>query len=201
MKKRTSAGQRKFSRMISAAAICLLLASFSINAATLAEYRNNVQTARELSGELRDYFAASENLEAVDADYEKEKLAELRRVLPISEKIEWQGATLETGNEWLTVELAAYSEENNLSKRVEILTGIGERLAALEEKLAELENSNVSSRTKDEDKQKLAEILRREEYQKPEQKQESIVQKWWRELLDWFAGAFPQPQISESTLR
>jgi hypothetical protein len=199
MKKRTSAGQKKFSRrLISAAALCLLLASFTINAATLAEYQKNVQSAHEFTIELRDYVEATENPNEIDSAYEKQILAEIRRVLPVTEKIEWQGATIETGNEWLDAELAACARENNLPDRVEVLTAIGERLEALEEKLAELENPNVSNRTKDEDKQKLAEILRREEYQKPEQKQESRLQTWWNELLDWFADAFPKPKISES---
>jgi predicted transcriptional regulator len=199
VKNRTSDGQKKFSRrLISGAAFSLLLASFSINAATVPEYQKNVRTARELTIELRDYLDASENLDQIDAAYEKSRLAEIRRALPVSEKIEWQEATIETGNEWINAELTVYAGENNLPKRIEVLTAIGERLAALEEKLAELENPNISNRTKDEDKQKLAEILRREEYQKPEQKQESLVQKWWQQLLDWFADAFPKPKISEN---
>jgi predicted transcriptional regulator len=199
VKNRPSDGQKKFSRrLISGAAFSLLLASFSINAATVPEYQKNVRTARELTIELRDYLDASENLDQIDAAYEKSRLAEIRRALPVSEKIEWQEATIETGNEWINAELTVYAGENNLPKRIEVLTAIGERLAALEEKLAELENPNISNRTKDEDKQKLAEILRREEYQKPEQKQESLVQKWWQQLLDWFADAFPKPKISEN---
>ncbi|HEX8638323.1 MAG TPA: DUF4129 domain-containing protein, partial [Pyrinomonadaceae bacterium] len=68
-----------------------------------------------------------------------------------------------------------------------------------EEKLAELENATAADRTKDEDKQKLAEILRREEYQKPEQKEESLAQRWWRAFTDWLAEVFPRPKLADNS--
>lgn len=178
--------------------ILLLLSAFSISAATLAEYQKNVRTARELTAELADYIDDTENFAVIDAEYEKELVGGIRRALPVTEKIEWQGGEIETGNEWLDGELAVYAGEKDLTKRVEILTAIGERLGTLEEKLAELENA-TANRTKDEDKQKLAEILRRAEYQKPEQKEESLAQRWWRAFTDWLAEIFPRPKISETS--
>jgi hypothetical protein len=177
--------------------ISLLLSMFSINAAPLAEHQKNVQTARALTAELSDYIDETETFDDIDAEYEKEIIAKIRGALPAAEKIEWQGATIENGNEWLAAELTIYANEKNLTKRSEILDSIGERLGALEEKLVELENAVAADRTKDEDKQKLAEILRRAEYQKPEPKQESLFQRWWQAFTDWLAGVFPRPKISE----
>lgn len=179
--------------------LLILILAFSINAVTFGEYRKNVQTARELNAELTDYISETEDFVDIDAEYEKKMVGEIRRALPLTEKIEWQGAPIETANEWLDAELAVYVDEKDLTKRGEILTAIDERLGALEEKLAELENAVAAERTKDEDKQKLAEILRREEYQKPEQKQESLMQRWWRAFTDWLAEVFPRPQISETS--
>lgn len=179
--------------------ILLLLSMFSISAAPVAEYQKNVRTARELTTELTDYINETEYFADIDAEYEKRIIAEIQRALPTAEKIEWEGATIENGNEWLAAELAVYANEKNLTKRSEILNAIDERLGALEEKLVELENSVAADRAKDEDKQKLAEILRRDEYQKPEPKQESLVQRWWQAFTDWLAGVFPRPKIPETS--
>jgi hypothetical protein len=196
---KTARGRRK--NCLAAAIFCLLTAAFSVAAATSpAEYKTKLQTARQLTGELQDQISEAADLSEIDAVYEKKIIGEIRASVPVSEKIEWQGAEIETDNQWLSGELGAYAEQNDLSKRGEILTAIGERLAALEEKTAELENPVAGERTKDEDKRKLAEILRREQYQKPEQKQESFLQRWWRELLDWFAESFPRPKISDEAV-
>nr|MDQ3322014.1 DUF4129 domain-containing protein [Acidobacteriota bacterium] len=72
-------------------------------------------------------------------------------------------------------------------------------LEAIEQKLNELENPSASSRAKDEDKQKLAEILRREEYLKPEKPEESLFQKAWQKIKEWLRQMFPQPKATEPT--
>jgi hypothetical protein len=63
--------------------------------------------------------------------------------------------------------------------------------------LKQTDSTNAQSRTKDEDMRKLAEILRREEYQKPEPKTgESIFQRWLRSFLEWLEGVFPKANPS-----
>jgi hypothetical protein len=178
----------------------ILLLSFSIFARSLDEYRQSVRVAKDSADELSIYFA-DEDDETVEknSEYERELVALIRSNLPATEKIEWQGAAAQTNNAWLSEKLAAFEQEESAAKRAEILTLIGERLATLQQKLDELENPPVSDRTKDEDKQKLAEILRREEYQKPEKSEESLVQKLIREFKEWFENILPRPAISEST--
>jgi len=90
-------------------------------------------------------------------------------------------------------------ETENSPNRETILTAVYERLDALEQKVEETENAEAGSRTKDEDKQKLSEILRREEYQKPEEKQESLFQKLYRKIMKLLAGLFSKPNLPESS--
>lgn len=187
---------RYFRPIIFGAMIFVLLAPVSVFAKSLADYQNSVRIARDSVDELSFYLTDSEE-EPIekDAAYERELIALIRTNLPATEKIEWQGSSVETGNQWLRDKLDAFQREENPAKRAEILSAIGERLSSLQEKIVELENPSVSNRTKDEDKRKLAEILSREDYRKPEQKEESRLQKWFRELLEWLARVFPSSNL------
>lgn len=179
--------------------LTIIILSFSIVAKTPAEYRKNAESANGLIADL--YYTKAEDFSS-PADYqtfERETIKEIRRNLPGAENIEWQGATVETGNQWLIDKLEAYEKEPiNSSKRKMILTEIGERLDALEQKLAESENPAASSRTKDEDKQKLSEILKREEYVKPEQLEETWIQSLIRRFREWLNEKMPESGQRES---
>jgi len=191
---------RYFRPIIFGAMIFVLLAPVSIFAKSLADYQNSVRIARDSVDELSVYYTDSEDktLEKND-EYERELIALIRTNLPASERIEWENSTIEINNQWLRDRLDAFQKEENPSKRGEILTAVGERLSGLQEKIAELENASASSRTKDEDKRKLAEILRRADYQKPEQnEEESLLQKWYRQLLEWLASVFPRPNLPDT---
>ena len=180
--------------------VFLLLAPFSIFAKSLADYQNSVRIARDSVDELSVYYTDSEDetLEK-NVEYERELIALIRTNLPASEKIEWEGSTVETSNQWLRDKLDAFQKEENPAKRSEILTAVSERLSGLQEKIAELENAPAATRTKDEDKRKLAEILSRADYQKPEQNtEESLLQKWYRQLLEWLESVFPRPNLPDT---
>ncbi|HSK73101.1 MAG TPA: DUF4129 domain-containing protein [Pyrinomonadaceae bacterium] len=169
---------------------------FSVQAATLDEYEEKIHSAQISLAELLSHELETDTKEY--AEFEREKLAEIRNSLPAQETIEWQGASVETGNQWLLEKLDAFEKEAKDSvKREQILYEISERLDAIEQKLTELENAAESERTKDEDKRKLSEILRREEYQKPGDKEESLFQRLYREFLDWLIQMFPRPNVPE----
>ncbi|QYO65757.1 DUF4129 domain-containing protein [Leptolyngbya sp. 7M] len=55
------------------------------------------------------------------------------------------------------------------------------------------------SRTKDEDKQKLAEILSREEFQRPPASENSLLEEWMKRLDEWLARLFPVPSGAGGT--
>ncbi len=180
--------------------LCLFAVVFApspIFAKTLAEYKENIE---HLKGDIiaildEDWTAAEKQT------FEREFLMEATQLLPAEEKIEWQGTTVETDNRWLADKIEEYKNApKNAPKQTAILTETYERLDAIEQKIAQLENLAASSRTKDEDKQKLAEILRREEYQKPKAKEESLFQKIYRKVLEWLANILPRPSLPDSSV-
>src|SRR5215203_5373887 len=189
----------KFAGIVLAASLfCLLFLPLDCFAKTPAEYRASIEGAANYTEELRDYvddvLAGSER----DSAYEREILAQIRKNLPVTEKIEWEGFSVETGNQWLEARLKSFEEEIlDWEKRRMILTEIGERLSALEKKIKELENPAAAARSKDEDKRRLAEILRRPEYLKPEQQQQSWFERVQKRIRDWFREKFPSPEVPQ----
>ena len=134
-------------------------------------------------------------------NFEKQSLAEIRKKIPPSEKIEWKNSVIETDNRWLTEKLNEFENEpKDSNKREEILTEISERLDAIGKKVEELENPPISERTKDEDKQKLAEILKREEYKKADEKDKSLFQRMYEAVMRWIAEWFPRPDIQPGSM-
>ncbi len=190
---------KKFAR--SAAIFLLVLFSLSTSttfARTLTKYRGAVRDARLAVENILDPDGDDEAFEN-DAKSNRAILAQIRRDVPVSETIEWQNQTFETNNQWLAERLDKFEKEPVESpKREAYLTEIAERLSAIEDKLDELENAAAASRSKDEDKQKLAEILRREEYQKPVAEQESLFYRLYRRISEWLDKIFPRPNIPES---
>jgi hypothetical protein len=177
----------------------VFLFGFSAFAATLDEYQNRVQIARS---HIKDLLSETKAVAANgrrNIDRENSIVAEARKELPVTEKVEWNATVAETGNQWLHERLSEFQNEKDRAKRLGILTGIDERLSALEMKIKELKTAAPSERSKDEDKQKLAEILRREEYQPVQQKDESLFQKWTREFMEWLARMFPRVNLPESS--
>lgn len=179
--------------------LCLLTVVFaplSIFAETLAEYKENIEHLKGgIIAILDENFSAAEK-----QTFEREFLTEATQLLSAEEKIEWQRTIVETDNRWLAEKIEEYKNASkNAVKQTAILTEIYERLDAIEQKINQLENPVASSRTKDEDKQKLAEILRREEYQKPETQEESLFQKIYRKALEWLANMLPRPNLPDSS--
>lgn len=173
---------------------CLLLSPISISAKSLRQYHESVRQARDLTYTIL-YPEDEDETPKSPAISESQMLKKIRQSVPANEKVEWQGASVETNNQWLVDGLDEFERAaTNSPQRETILTGISERLDALDRKIEELENPPAQNRAKDEDAQKLAEILRRDEYQKPEKQEESIFQKIYRKIIDWLASFFPRPK-------
>lgn len=197
----TFAASRNKSRAAAKLAAVVLFCLFTllpagVFGATPAEYRTKLISAQTATNRLLVY--AGEILDesrAADAGFERQMLAELRSALPATEKVEWDGTVVETGNQWLEPKLRAFEEATgDWRKRRLILAEIGERLAALERKIVELEGVSAAARSKDEDKRKLAEILRRLEYQKPEAQEKSWFERLQERIKKWFDEKMPNPQ-------
>ncbi len=178
----------------------LLLTPAATFAETLKQYHEDVKVSNTLIENLLypddDDESSSESL----ARLEQDTLKRIRGRLPATETVEWQGGSVETDNRWLAEKLDKFEQTPPTNdKRGEILIEIADRLEAIEVKLNELEKPPVSTRTKDEDKQKLAEILRREEYQKPAEKKEpSLAEKIQKQIAEWLEAIFPRPNITPS---
>lgn len=179
-------------------AFLVLILPSALYCKTFAEYRDDVKKAEMLTADLTS--SDEEEMSPTQSrQHERETVAEIRAALtPASgERIEWRGAQIETDYRWLGERLDAFETDGqSAAKRASILKEIGERLYAIERKLDETENpSTAAARAKDEDKQKLSEILRRTEYAKPEEKQESFFARTWRRFRAWLAEKFPRADV------
>jgi len=143
--------------------------------------------------------AGAERLHQLDSTVAPKNANVVERVLtdiPKTEKVEWEGGSLETDNAWLADEMSAFLSEGDTEKRKAILQSSEERLLASASVIADLQQAKRAETTKDADKQKLAEILRRAEYQPVHEEEESLFQRGWKRLLKWIDSIFPSPKLT-----
>jgi hypothetical protein len=166
----------------------ILMCLASASAATLAEYRRRVSDGLVAVQQLQ--------LSSVRSDSLREQsrlttLTRLRALLPAKETVLLEGQNIAVDNSWLHEALDEY--EKSLSghgRGNEVLTHIGERLMALGQGLDEMQRGTRAA-AKDEEKGRLAEILRRPEYQK-EAAEGSASGRLWERFLRWLASLFPK---------
>ncbi|HEV7644066.1 MAG TPA: DUF4129 domain-containing protein [Pyrinomonadaceae bacterium] len=129
-------------------------------------------------------------------DFEKNLYESISKRLPARENIEWQDGEIEVDNRWLHARLEDLKKLPAGSKeRDPIVTELRERLSAIGAKLQEVEDSTAAAnRNKDEEKQKLAQILNRPEYQAPEKKEKGALERWWESFSKWLKSIFPSPE-------
>lgn len=176
----------------------LVLLPAAARAVSVTEYRSNIHQINRLLSSV----SFEENLSnAENIANQQEIFKQIRAKLPPTEKVELQAGTpFEINNQPLLEKLKEIEgEAYDSPKRRGMINEVSENLSALEKKLQELESQSLSKLTKDEEKQKLAEILRREEYRKPEVK-ESLLQKLWREFWEWFFSMFPEPKTGPNRM-
>ena len=171
-------------------ALVLVFSTFDCFASDLAEYRKKIRLAVLNLEELLSH--ADDETEVQMRAEQRELLDEIRAELPVALTVESGGEKFEADNRWLLEKLKQIEvEQPNSDKQRAVISELIERLDAIEKKINELEAQAAGERTKDEDKQKLGEILNRPEYRKPEKK-ENALQKAWREFLEWFESLFPK---------
>ncbi len=144
---------------------------------TLEKYKENIQ-------HLKDDFLQLAN-DTVEEDFLTEVSEELTELLPDEDTIEFEGVKLEVNNKWVSGEITRYKALTDGQDKRLVFKAIYERLDAIELKINELEKAVAKDITKDELKRKLAEILKREEFQKAVE-EESLVQRfltWLEELM------------------
>ncbi|MBX3243258.1 MAG: DUF4129 domain-containing protein [Acidobacteria bacterium] len=187
--------------IITATVAVILACGLSVFGISSSEYRSNIEKVSEVVDEMRrDIYEMGNG--GPPEGFDPGKIQRIREMLPAQMTVSTSSDEVTVSNRWLHTDLDAFLTESDPDRRLTILGGIDERLTALAWQLAEYENAQASERSKDEDKQKLAEILQREQFQKPSGEQKSLIERWIDRILEWLTGLFPRPsggpQISAS---
>ena len=173
------------------AALVLLTCFNRASAATLADYRRRVSEAIGAIQQLQLQLAQGYEDPLQRESSVKAKISHLRDQLPAEETVLLRGQSVAVDNSWLHEALNDYEKiRNDNARSAELLKGIGERLLALAERLDEMQKG-VSSGNKDENKGRLAEILRRPEYNKNVE-EGSALDRLWARFLRWLGSLLPK---------
>ena len=172
----------------------LLLCLCAVNGAALplAAYRERVRHVML----MLDQFVAGET----EADAEAflaaraRAIAEARRLLPATETVEHEGRTTQVDNSWLHEALTVYesSPARVAGERDLALESIVKRLYALDEQLAAAQNTPTRAAGTEEEKARLAAILRRPEFN--EAARASALQQLLARFRRWLSSLLPRPQ-------
>lgn len=173
-------------------ALLTLCGTKAAMAISLAEYRDRVHQATVALDSLttlsEDAGASSRN------ETEASALENVRRILPPTERVEWEGGVVFVNNEWLHKEIENYERMTSASdeERADALARIAERLHALESRLTEANDAkNSSARDTEAEKGRLAAILRRPEYN-TETSRGGALQRMAEQIIKWLRDLFPQ---------
>ncbi len=182
------------------AVVFATLSSVAVAAPALADHRENIDEARAIVWEMLGELANVKQGQVPGA-FNAQYITELRALLPVSTRIQTGQGEQEISYQWVHSQLDEFVTANDMMKRAAILAGIDERLLSIDTKLAQLERGGGdASRSKDEQKQLLSEILAREEFQKPAEKQESLFERWWASFLRWLDSLFAGSSGEKSSL-
>ncbi len=143
------------SRLTLTLLLTLILAAEASAAATLLNYEHRVVRAAEQIERIK-----------ADKDYGEEGISYIKRLLPRSEQIEFEGRETPADNTWLYVLLDSYAAEKDPQQRTARLNEAVGRLRALD---AHLRRADAAASSEVADpRDKIREILSRPAYQ-PEQ--------------------------------
>lgn len=179
-------------RCLSLTAITLFLLAMIVqaNAASLTDYRARVSDA---ANEMLSLATPSEYAGGVrerDASI-YDTFARVHSLLPAKETVSLDGQNIEVDNGWLHAELAEYEKvKDSHTRSEELFRRVGERLHAIFETLYETKGASEASE-KDANKARLAEILRRPEFNK-DAAQGSAFQRLLERFLRWLSSLFPK---------
>ena len=162
----------------------------TVQAATLADYRTRLTQAASVIQQLEtpDYYTedSSQTNELVD-----NALVRLRQLLPERESVTFNDQTIEVDNQWFHKALAEYEKNRQRGEHdADLIRSTREELRALIQRLDEMK-SGAQANDKDANKARLAEILRRPEYDKTTV-QESAIERLWNQFIRWLSNLFPK---------
>ena len=146
--------------------LMIALAAGASGASKLLNYENRV-------------VRAAEQIERIKADqeYGEEGINYIKRLLPRSEQIQFEGREVAVDNTWLYILLDSYAAEKNPQERIAKLNEAESRLRALDDQLRRAE---VASNEPGAGRDQIREILSRPAFQ-PEQ--ESVIGAFIKRML------------------
>ena len=117
----------------------------AVSAATLDDYKARIESARTLASQIQDSIQDDEERGSQTG----ELATHIRRDFPASERIEWEGGTVETANQWLLDKAGAIEGQKDPQKQRLLVSEIREYLSTVSLKLHELEKMTAAERSKD----------------------------------------------------
>jgi hypothetical protein len=161
----------------------------SASAVTLEDYRHQVSRARASVQEL--LAASADEYPSQRGQFIAATIALVRAELPAQETVLLGRQTVAVDNTWLHDALNDFEKvRSDNARRLELLAHIDERLRALGERLDEMQKGEASA-SKDDNKTRLAELLRRSEYNK-QAEEGSALNRLLNRFLRWLSSLFPQ---------
>jgi Domain of unknown function (DUF4129) len=158
-------------------------------AVTLEDYRRQVSRARASIQELQAAYAAE--YPSQREQFAAATIALVRAELPEQETVLLGRQTVAVDNAWLHKALNELEKvRGDDARRAELVAQIDERLRALGERLDEMQDGKPGA-SKDDNKTRLAEILRRSEYNK-QAEEGSALTRLINRFLRWLSSLFPR---------
>lgn len=182
---------KKRALTISLVVLVSLICFARASAATLIDYRHRVSQAIATIEQLQTSYDDQDL--SLRQQFITDGAARIREYLPAKETVLLNAQSVSVDNSWLHQALQDYEATGSTKpQRAEALVRIEERLRALDEQLEEMQRGQPAASDKDSDKGKLAEILRRPEYNKTTAAEGSALGRLWNRFLRWLFSLFPK---------
>jgi uncharacterized protein DUF4129 len=179
-----------FHKRFLAAMTLVFVSAGAVSAATFSDYRTRLSQAASVIQQLEtpDYYTDNSNQAGALVE---EGLARLRHLVPETENVTFNNQTIEVDNRWFHQALAEYEKKRRLGEHdADLIHSTREELRALIQRLDEMKPA-AATNDKDASKARLAEILRRPEYDKSAV-QESAIERLWNQFMRWLSKLFPK---------
>lgn len=182
-----------------AAALLALCAAMSAFGVTIDEYVAQLVEIDELVGKLHVYLDNLDQNEDEDPAFEKKTIQAINQKTDRSQIVVFDGHEIKADNSWILIELAQYvdQKEDFEAQRIRLVS-IRERILAIRNRIDDLRAAKSGGLSKDEQKQKLAEILNHVDYAKPTEEKESWLMKLLKRIDEWLAKSLPAPNVPSS---
>jgi uncharacterized protein DUF4129 len=143
---------------------------------TIDDYASRLDRAERTVKEAIEMNSAASGLAA--------RMNEVKRLLPASEEVEFNGGGARVNNAWLheAVDNAVRSAEGGAETRLRTLGEISARLARLRQSVKDAQTAE--GRASHDQRARLDDILARPEYQ-PEEERESTIARWIRRIKEF----------------